>query len=89
MWEVIQQIADSGDIYNYIGNSNSRADENQPIALSIGERKKIFEANKRIESYPRNNPIELAWFRSKNVNNVINNAKVTAHINTLALLRKI
>ena len=80
LWQLIQEA--------FVNNIGSTSLFNQPIALEFLDSSKnnIMNANQPL--YEKGEKIvSLAWKRSKTINSLINEARVQARINTLALLK--
>ena len=75
-WEIILSLAEPGSAL-----LSSSKNTNQIVSLSIPDTMEVKNLNSRIaQEQVRENLVRYAWTRSKEVNSVINKAKVTAKI---------
>lgn len=81
IWDILQYALNS-DLFL---SSSEQGSEEQGLTLSIPDRPKIIQSNKRINDQ-KQSQLENAWLRSKKVNSAINTAKIKAklHLKNLA-----
>ena len=81
IWDILQYALNS-DLFL---SSSEQGSEEQGLTLSIPDRPKIIQSNKKINNQ-KQSQLENAWLRSKKVNSAINTAKIKAklHLKNLA-----